>query len=145
MIHNPSNKDVFRTINLNIAAPGAGNNLTIAAPANAISELVHLKFSLGTDANVADRLVRLEVYTGALSTVISASLIEQTASLAWNYMFQLGTPAFSSGDGVHHFMPIPSDFRLFEGWEWRILVLNLQAADTIASARIQYKLWIYEQ
>lgn len=91
MIHAPIDKSLFHVEHIAIAAPAAGAVITYTMPSLLPTEIMYLRFSLTTDATVANRYVFLEFYDFAINRYYHYIHYTQTASLSVVYHLYRGS------------------------------------------------------
>lgn len=112
---------------------------------NAKSELIALSFDFESDANVADRFLRVIATHGPYPIVLGGMdrpiVANQTRHII---VGQHGVHQVAdSGDVVY--IPIPSFPFLLEGDTITIDIINVQVGDQIKISRHCMKTWVYEQ
>lgn len=126
------------------AAPGAGANFTQAVNDGTWWRLVSIAVRLDTDANVANRTVRVE-YRGAdaIAFLVCGNPVTYPAStVAEDFYFSAWQPLGAWEVGTANLVPL-APMLLQPGQDFRIAVTNIQAGDTLT--RIRYvveKFWI---
>lgn len=114
------------------SSPAAGAGIDITVPPNESWRLRAMRFILTTDANAADRLVRMLFDNGTVAFFGVSGVAVQAASLvrAYNFGAELG---YEKNDAVVDFIQgLPTMF-FDPGWRIRITVNNLQVGDQISS------------
>jgi hypothetical protein len=123
--------------------PGAGNNYTFTVPANARYHILNARYTLSTDANVADRYHVINVSIDGNTHTIGLFDQAQTASLAWQVSWHSGLSqhvdltannlaALSMGQGVI----------LGAGDSLSAQILGLQVGDQITNITLTWRRWI---
>jgi hypothetical protein len=117
--------------------PAANVEISSTVPAGKVWELISARFTLVTDANVANRRVRLVFDDGTTTFLEIAAFADQAASLTRNYNF-------SQDSDVPATQPIASDFYnhlpgrlvLPAGYRIQTATTNRQAGDNFGAARL---------
>jgi len=118
-------------------SPGAGNNFTQAVNDGTWWRLVSIMARLGTDANVADRTVRVE-YRGAdaVPFLLSGNPVTYPASTtAEDFCFNVWQDEGAWEVGAANLGNL-APVLLQPGQDFRLTVVNIQAGDTLT--RIRY-------
>jgi len=116
-----------------VAAPGAGNNFTWSPDAYSNAEVLGVYFSLTTDANVSDRIVRLYFNNGVSDCLLVPPNDIQTASSAVSYGFGAGYPVTNlANTTVVRSGPLPLRYIIPETWALKSNILNIQAGDSLS-------------
>lgn len=114
-----------------IANPSAGAQWSYTVPAGEILKLASIRYTLTTDANVANRTPGFEILDSTGTVVYSqSSTITQPASLAKVYEYSNAGESFVPGSGLGTFLTtIPDEIVLAEGWVIRSTSVAGQVGD----------------
>jgi hypothetical protein len=123
--------------------PAAGAEISLTVPTNVRYRLIFARFSLVTDATVADRRVHVQVDDGNTLLLELAAADVQAAGLTRNYNCAIDGFA-RAAQGSEIFLPLPADLLLFQAWRFRTLTTNLQAGDNFSVVRLITEEWIEE-
>lgn len=120
------------------ADPAAGNNLTYTIPAGYVMQVMSVRCTLATGAAVANRQVEINYYNAAPTMFIrNRSNFLHAANLTYNYNAWPGGPpiaAFIAGTTDYYFSISPAV--LNPGYQLRIEVLSIQAADQLSTCKL---------
>lgn len=127
------------------SAGAVGSNWAFGPPTNTKWRVTQVKFVLTTDANVANRLVHIEVTDGTAVYWTSFPAPAQTASQTRTYLYSkdrtIDETAFDANGMIRLAMP--------EIWlstvttqQLRSLISNIQATDDTSSLQISVEEWI---
>lgn len=119
------------------ATPAAGANFTQAIDDGRWWRLLALTFRLNTDANVANRTVRIE-YRGpdAVPFLIAGNPVTYPASTTnEDFSFSIWQPQGSWEVGAANLGTL-APVLLQPGWDFRLTIVNIQAGDTITRIRM---------
>lgn len=140
-IRSSLDNDLFLSYWQEVSAPAAGANRSFAIPGAGQVELVLLSFSLTTDANVANRIVTLELITGGKTIRLGSSAFPHVASSTYHYIGHQNPVTNAAGNVQDLMIPLPS-LRLYDpSATMNIIVNNKQAADQISTAFAYWKMW----
>ena len=140
MNHN-MDTSVFGLLTKDAPNPALQTNFDISIdPAHRI-QLLSVNFSLTTDANVANRLVRIKSISETFSCNYAVAPVVQTAGKTIIYNFGLGLPPLDlTASGLIQ-CTLPNMFFLEAIDDFESDCLALQATDSIANIRYKYKYW----
>lgn len=128
--------------------PAANVEISETIPTNAFRELESMKFSLVTDANVADRTVSIGIYdaTPTLLFLIPFGAV-QAASLTRTYYVLQGDQdkdaAFDAGGNIRMWIP-KGLLTLPQGYKWATVTTNRQATDNFGAPITKLREWLQE-
>ena len=135
--------NIFDQVTVAITAPGAGNNLSFPAPGNCRILPVSLIFVLTTDANGANRTVRIEYDDGTNLFYRTANSYVQTASLVRQYCFGSGSmPPFTEATNDQRYGSLSPHVFLLANDTIETDITNIQAGDAITDAVLTYLRWV---
>lgn len=129
---------------IDIAAPGAGNTVVWACPAQAVLHVVGVSFRLNSGLVVGDRWPYLSVkVAGAQRLQMCPSALLQPENRIWTYQFSPGVAAVDM-TAVGSFMieSLTCCLELKPADQFCIECMNLDAADVIDNIRIRVKRWV---
>ena len=116
-----------------VAAPSAGQSWATTVPAGHVWDLLGVFASLVSDANAADRSVRLQLGDGNVTFLELPAPAVQAASLTRRYTWLRDVGAYSGGSGLVAPLPYTS---LLPGWTIAATVDNIQAGDQWSTVRL---------
>jgi len=121
--------------------PAAGADYNIVKPSASQVQLLHLSFTLTTDANVATRLVWISLESAALAYPLGSSMTHQAAGTALRYI-ATQHPLLNMGPPPHfRYISLPEVRTLWPADTFKINIMNIQVGDQISDLRIHWKLW----
>lgn len=123
------------------ANPAAGADFDISVIPALRCELLSINFTFTTDANAADRIVRIKTISDTFSCNYSITPVLQPASKAFFYNFGVGLPAInlSAINSVQGGLPIGMFFEYTDDLESDIA--GIQVGDQISNIRYRYRYW----
>jgi len=124
--------------------PAAGSEISETVPTNVAWRLIGFRFTLVTDATVANRNVRVIIDDGTTECVRIPPNFNHAASITANYFAGVGLGVIGWMTGAVGVMPLPVDLILFQGWRIRTNTLNLQAGDNFRAPVLYVEEWIQE-
>lgn len=145
MIRSPFAQDSFNFNWFTMLGPGVTNSVVITNQVNTRAEFMGGSFQFVTDANVADRFLRVVVQHSIFPIELGGSDVGIPASKTVQVVIGQtghGTNVFNEDT---HYICIPSFPFLTEGDTITISIVNAQAADAIAVSHWVLKTWIFEQ
>jgi len=130
---------------IGVAAPtaAAGANFVLLVPRNENWRFLSLVLNFVTDANAANRLLRVELLDTA-GLVVWRTLAElvQVASTNFNYtVAHQGTSFARPAGGNIIFAHTPPDLWLPAGFTLRSQIVNIQVGDAISAGRMVVEVW----
>jgi|CXWL01.1.fsa_nt_gi hypothetical protein len=90
MLENPHDISLFDIIGIQPANPGAGADLDFPCPVRARIRIDAITFTFTTDANVANRVVKLQLFDSATAWTIGLPTLVQTAATTRRFNFAPG-------------------------------------------------------
>lgn len=136
----------YDIITITPAAPGAGAQLLFPIATNTRIKLVSIYFRFTTDANAANRVVRVGINDGTNNIITGITPILQTLSSVRDYFFSIrsGTDReLLGGAGSNEeWCAINSEADLRFGDSIITSINNIQAGDLVENIQIRYKQWI---
>lgn len=120
----------------------AGNDFSISVPTRTHWELIscHIKFT--TDANVADRVFRLEAGPFGQEDFAAIMNTKLTASTVYNMWFGRGFGYFNNTFNNGYLTSgWPAGLILGGGEQFRTVIVNIQAGDQINNIRFRFQQW----
>jgi len=125
---------------INVTDPLAGAQWTQTVPANTIWLINCVEFQLATDATVANRVPRVEIFDGTTSMRVGGSGQVHTASLTRDHILKpgghgLGPATETSGD-------LAPRLYLQPGWIIRSSTASLAAGDTHLNIALYIQRWL---
>jgi len=136
---------VFETETTTIANPAAATDFTFTVPANTRMLIVSISFTLTTDANVANRTIRLIFSSPTVAILSVSSQTAQAASESGQMSFYIGAgESFSSFYSLDKHIPLPDHYWLNPGSSVSSNIRSFQAGDTITNIRIHHLTQIME-
>jgi len=120
--------------------PSAGGEISQTVPTNACWRLRSIRFSLTTDATVADRRVSLLIDDGTNELFRIIAPATQGANLTRHYVF--APHGLDTTRNDHIYAQIPGDLRLFQRWRIRTATSNLQTGDDFSAPRLFVEEWL---
>lgn len=125
------------------AQPAAGANLTIPLDPTFLFRPLSVRFSVTTDANVANRFPTVDYcdpegtvwVRNAAGLVLTAS----TTGQVFDFNAQRTVAEWAANTDV--LAPL-SDFFIPGGWQLRITLSNIQAGDQISAVRFYHEKWV---
>jgi len=125
--------------------PLAGLEAHSQAITNARSELRALEFTLVTDANAANRQIRLNISNPTYDIDIGIGYSIVPASATVHYVFGVGLQAQAITNGDRIISPITPGIYLLEDYYINILIDNIQATDQISDITAYQRFWPFDQ
>jgi hypothetical protein len=124
-------------------SPGAGSALTIALDPTYLWRPLSIRFQLDTSASAANRWPTVD-YTDPEGNVylrngIAKVFAANTVAQVCDFNYQRGAGEWVSGSDV--LAPL-ADVFLPAGWQIRVNVANIQAADTITAVFCLFAKWV---
>lgn len=142
-IQHPLDADIYQVLTIPISDPMAGAPLSYTIPANVRLEILTFDFTFTSDANAANRILKIMGNDGVTTNPTLFSGIIQTANNAWTYHFGQGyqlTDLTANFDAV--MQALPWGFALNSVNVLVAQPLNIQVGDTITDASIRVRRWI---
>lgn len=122
-------------ITYNSSNPDAGAQHSFGPPGNTLWLLKALRFSLVTDATVANRVVHIVFSTGGFSTIDCISATAQAASLTRSYSCYPGISGGAAADDNDIIIPIPAGLILGGGDKIKTTITGGVAGDDWGAAQ----------
>ncbi len=122
--------------------PAAGAEISETVPTGARWELIALRAQLVTDANAANRVVRLLLDDGALIFGHSTSNLNQTATLTYTYGWTQGLVTPFVGQVNALFSGFAARNRLLAGHRIRTVTAAIQATDQYSLVQYLVREWL---
>lgn len=119
-----------------------GSQSTINVPARLRWLVRSIRYTLATDANVADRRLCVDITSYAAQMYRLNASIVQTANATIDYFFMPGAPVQTSFIGDTLVQPLPSPMLLRAPASLISDVQNLQATDQITGPYILLERWL---
>jgi hypothetical protein len=120
-----------------IGAPGAGSNYSWTQTEFVKSKLLGGRFTLLTDANVANRRVHITLNDSSGVYTDCYSSIDQAAGVTYTYVFAPFPVVQTTANNNIIQIPIPPGLCLHYPYGLQTAILNIQAGDTLSSCRMQ--------
>ncbi len=133
--------NIFNLFTDSVANPAAGSGTTFTTLQNQRLELISMFLTLVTDANVANRIVRIHMPGLASDPVFPAHNV-QAASTTIQYVFMTGgvnVDHSGTNNVMYNIMPI--NFFSEAGFPIRIDVSNIQVGDQLSNIALTFKRW----
>lgn len=121
--------------------PAAGAEISETVPTNARWQLLAIRFTLVTDATVANRRPNLQIDDGTTELARSTLQNDATAGATFHYSYQIGVQALA-GAGNYFSAHIVSRTYLSGGFRIRTATTNLQAGDNFGAPQLLVEEWI---
>jgi hypothetical protein len=122
--------------------PPANTGIDLSFPTTAIIQYLSIRVSLGTDANVADRYLRLtwSILSGQPCFLVVP--FPTPASSLRAFCLALGFPVLESPTVLHDtFFPLPDKMFLYPPDQLHLTVDNMQAGDTLVGCSSYFTQW----
>jgi hypothetical protein len=129
------------THTVQVAAPGAGNELVLTVPANAVYNVKAAMIPLVTSSAVANRNVEIVEDDGTNIFFKSPANTVQTASLNWRYNVEQDTQRQGNNNGDLG-LSIPLENRLLPGYRLRTITSNMDVGDAYSACWFLVQEWI---
>lgn len=128
---------------LNPSNPAAGSGLVIPLDPSFVWRPLSLRFQVDTSAAAANRLVTVD-YTDQEGNVwvrngVGLVLTASTVAQVFDWNAQRTTAEWAANTDIY--APL-SDFFIPPGWQVRINVANVQAADQVSAVRFYVEKWV---
>lgn len=125
--------------------PGAGTEPDVDIPTNTRCRLLLLRFTLTTDATVANRFVRLQWSDGANNLLFTPHYAQHVASTTLDY-YCTGITPLSITTATNYWLPVPRDlYFIYNRHTLGIRVENMQAGDAITTIRALWHVWPFTE
>lgn len=121
--------------------PAAGAEIVEFVPSNEVWRIMAAKFTLTTDANVANRRVHLFFQTGGTGITRFYNDIDHAASLARIYNFSQHSDMVDREDNTQIMAPMPQNIILINGVRIATSTTNKQAGDQFSSISFYVERW----
>jgi hypothetical protein len=142
-IQHPLDADIYQVLTIPIPDPAAAAPISYTCPANCRLEILTLSFTLATDANAANRLVKVMVNDGVTTEPTMVSGFIQVASRTYKHYFGQG---YQYTDHLATFslalQVLPHGLAINSGNVLAVQADNMQAGDTFTDASIRVRRWI---
>jgi len=122
-------------------APGVGLQCAVPVPANRVSELCFIQFSLVTDANVANRIIYLQHETAAINIPFVSPDFDHVASTTWEYIGSRGHVPSNAAPNTRVFFNLPDHPFFYTGENCNVMCDNIQIGDQISLINVCWKFW----
>lgn len=142
-MHNHSlDTSIFYLEDFTFTAPGAGNDFDFDANTLRRVEILALSCTLTTDANAANRRLKLFISEGFRTLYSTITAVDHPASHAWEYSFALGVQPIDESTN-HDFIltPLPTSMFLTRGNRLNIDIENKQVGDALTVIDVIWKVW----
>jgi len=124
------------------ANPAAGANLIYTLPAGYRYQIMAVRMTLATDANVANRNLILQVTDAVPNTLWEVmNLINHAANTTTNYTFSDHGYSHTAFFASRMIAACPIRMTLRAGWIIRTLINNVQVGDQISTAVLTFHRW----
>lgn len=125
---------------VNGQSPAAGANFTQALDGNYFVRLLSVHVRLVTDANVANRNVAVEYRDSAQNRwALSSGPVTQSAGSTNDWTFDVFQDQAEWPVASTYILCPLKPFVLLPGFDWRIVVDNLQVGDQLSRIRFQWE------
>lgn len=135
--------NTFSNDTIALGDPAVATNWTYTVPIRLRVLLVSAKFTFSTDANVADRTIRINIQEGAhrlITTFVSQGI---AANLIRNFNFFIGAPtSIAVAAGEDYIAPLPQKLYLGPGSIISSDIRAIQAADQLSTVIMRFHRWI---
>ena len=139
MYTHPFDTSIFDIITITPGNPSAGNNLVFAPNTQTRIQIISVLFTFTSDANAANRAVRLIITDGSDTFFIAPPDLVQVASQGEVYCFSVrGGSAYSSGDALTHSIPLPPNLWIRDTGSVESLITNIQVGDALTNPAIRF-------
>lgn len=119
-----------------VGSPAVATGFTRTFPGSEVTRVLSVSFVLVTDANAANRIVRVEYLnaSGDVFAAVAAPFL-QVASITTRYTFAVGLQTFGAASAAFMGGPLP-DFVLMDGLAVRVAIAAVQAGDQLSGASL---------
>lgn len=121
--------------------PAAGAEISETVPTNARWRLLAIRFTLVTDANVANRRPNLSLDDGTTEVARSLITADATAGATFHYSYQMGVQS-QAGSGNYFNAHLCAQHALPGGFRIRTATTNLQVGDNFGAPQLLVEEWI---
>lgn len=105
--------------------------------------LTHMRFTLTTDANAANRTPRFTIPNTVLNPYEYATQILHPANVAAQYFIHVSNVYDTFGLGLDNFVTIPDIFKMFPpDFLFTMSIDNMQAGDVISDIQLFGRQWV---
>lgn len=123
-----------------VAAPAAGAEFVVAAPAASIWRLHAIRVQLTTAAAAGNRVVTLRGIIAGVTYWTTGANTAQPPSTVYNYVFATGNPVGPMGSD-HYAAPLPAELRLPSAGLISVTA-GIQAADQFGAPGLLVSQWV---
>lgn len=125
-----------------VADPLVQDSFEILTGAGVLMRVIGFRFTLTTDANVADRSVFYEIRdaTRIISRVMHTR--SQAANLTGHYSAWSGFNGVTAFVGIEYLMPFPNNYMQTNTFNVYVFGLNIQAGDQFSDIAYAAEEWI---
>lgn len=128
--------------NPTIANPAAGADFLYLLPNNKRYQIAALRFTLTTDANVANRNVALIINNLAVNKIIIPTPVAQAANTSYKYQYLIGDYVNGVLPSNNVMLSLPRDFSILGNWNITSSTVNIQVGDQISGIEILFNTWV---
>jgi hypothetical protein len=140
-IRNPLTTDNFTVGLYTLANPAAGADVSSIAFPFARTQLLWLHIKLVTDANVASRVVRLDIHDNTIPRTCAVCPSDIGASSTSEFVFCAGGGEGNASAEYGRIIPISNELIIETPWYFETNILNMQATDQISDVWFSMKYW----
>lgn len=143
MTHHPLDITVFKTVETGLASPMAGTDASLAITAQPRILVQEIRFTLTTDATVANRQVEIRFVNAMGTTVYSPVPYLQPASTSIQYILTNGSQPTPPAAPINNqiFWSFGQDLYIDLIISVDIHIINMQATDDISISEWCYRIW----